>query len=44
MDPLIFTDNGPVFGAQVFDVRSENNPSQMVYRFILEYKKGYLYR
>jgi len=40
MDPLIFTDKGPVFGAQVFDVRSENNPAQMVYRFVLEYKKG----
>lgn len=40
MDPLYFTDEGPVFGAQVFDVRSDNVPSQMVYRFILEYKKG----
>jgi hypothetical protein len=39
MDPLTFTESGPVFGAQVFDVRSETNPGQLVYRFILEYKK-----
>lgn len=39
MDPLTFTDQGPVFGAQIFDVVSENVPGQRVYRFILEYKK-----
>ncbi|MBA3827494.1 MAG: hypothetical protein H0X33_01015 [Taibaiella sp.] len=39
MDPLTFTEHGPVFGAQIFNVTSENVPGQKVYRFILEYKK-----
>lgn len=39
MDALEITTTGPVFGAQIFDVRSENIPSRRVNRFILEYKK-----
>jgi hypothetical protein len=40
IDPLIFTDKGPTFGAPIFAIGSEKNPSQGVNRFILEYKKG----
>jgi len=40
LDPMTFTDNGVVFGAQIFGVPSENIPQQRVNRFILEYKKG----
>ena len=36
---MILTNRGPVFGAPVFNVRSENFPSERVNRFILEYKK-----
>ena len=35
----MITENGPVFGAQIFNIRSQNNPDQRVQRFILEYKK-----
>jgi hypothetical protein len=39
LDALEITPTGPVFGAQIFGVRSETTPSQRVNRFILEYKK-----
>ncbi len=39
LDPMMITENGPVFGAQIFNIRSQNNPDQRVQRFILEYKK-----
>lgn len=39
LDPMMMTETGPVFGAQVFNIRSQNNPDQRVQRFILEYKK-----
>ncbi len=39
LEPLQFTENGPVFGAPIFNVRSEARPSERVNRFILEYKK-----
>lgn len=38
IDPLMFTDNGISFGAQIFNVSSENN-SGRINRFIIEYKK-----
>ena len=40
IDPLIFNEKGPTFGAPIFAIGSEKNPSQGVNRFILEYKKG----
>jgi hypothetical protein len=40
IDPLIFTDKGPRFGAPIFAIGSDKNPNQGVNRFILEYKKG----
>lgn len=39
LDPLLFTEKGPVFGAPVFNVSSEAHPAQRVNRFIIEYKK-----
>lgn len=39
LEPLEFTDNGPVFGAQIFNVNSETAPGNRIYRFIIEYKK-----
>ena len=39
MDPLTITPTGPVFGAPIFNVRSEGRPSERVNRFIIEYKK-----
>jgi len=39
IDPMMLTDKGPVFGAPVFGVASENFPRQRVNRFVLEYKK-----
>lgn len=40
MDPMVMTPDGPVFGAQVFGIYSKKHPSEMVSRFVLEYKKG----
>lgn len=40
IDPLVFTDKGPTFGAPIFAIGSEKNPSKGINRFILEYKKG----
>lgn len=40
LDPMIVTPNGIVFGAPVFNVRSETNPNERIRRFIIEYKKG----
>ena len=39
LDPLTFNENGPVFGAPIFNVRSAARPSERVNRFILEFKK-----
>ncbi|MGN6569523.1 MAG: hypothetical protein ACTHJ0_16305 [Flavipsychrobacter sp.] len=39
MDPLVMTDNGPVFGAQIFNINSQTSPGTPIYRFIIEYKK-----
>jgi hypothetical protein len=39
LEPMTLTDKGPVFGAPIFNVRSEAHPDQRVNRFILEYKK-----
>ncbi len=39
MEPMEITENGPVFGAPMFNIRSKNNPEQRISRFILEYKK-----
>jgi len=39
LDPLSFTESGPVFGAPIFGVNSELVPGERVKRFILEYKK-----
>jgi hypothetical protein len=40
MDPMTLTADGPVFGAQVFGIYSKKHPSEMISRFVLEYKKG----
>lgn len=40
IDPMMFTDKGPMFGAPIFAVGSEKNPNKGVNRFVLEYKKG----
>lgn len=39
MEPMIFTDSGVVFGAQIFNIRSQNKPTERINRFIIEYKK-----
>lgn len=40
IDPLRFTEEGPVFGAPVFAIGSEKNSGVGINRFLLEYKKG----
>ena len=40
LEPMVLTPTGPVFGAQVFNIRSQNNRAQRVNRFIIEYKKA----
>lgn len=40
IDPMVITDKGLVFGAPIFNVRSQNFPDRRVNRFIIEYKKG----
>lgn len=40
MDPMFFTPEGVVFGAPIFNVRSQNFPEERVKRFIIEYKKS----
>ena len=40
LDPLTFTDAGPVFGAPIFAVSSQNKSGSRIDRFVLEYKKG----
>jgi hypothetical protein len=39
LEPLQITDQGPIFGAPIFNVVSESNPNSRVNRFILEFKK-----
>jgi hypothetical protein len=40
IDPMIFTDKGPEFGAPVFAIPSASAPGSGAQRFVLEYKKG----
>jgi hypothetical protein len=40
IDPLRFTEQGPMFGAPIFAIHSEKQASSGINRFILEYKKG----
>ncbi|RYD55007.1 MAG: hypothetical protein EOP56_17445 [Sphingobacteriales bacterium] len=40
MDPMVITAKGPVFGAPIFNVTSQGNPSQRINRFVMEYKKN----
>jgi len=40
IDPLRFTENGPMFGAPIFAIHSEKRADAGINRFILEYKKG----
>jgi hypothetical protein len=39
LDPLRITDLGPIFGAPIFNVRSELKPNDRINRFVLEFKK-----
>ncbi len=39
LDPMIVTDTGVIFGAEIFEYHSSCNPDKPVKRFILEYKK-----
>jgi hypothetical protein len=39
MDPLTITPTGPVFGASIFNVRSQSRPNDRINRFVIEYKK-----
>lgn len=39
LDPMIITDTGVIFGADIFEYNSSCNPDKPVKRFILEYKK-----
>ncbi len=39
LDPLIISDTGVVFGAQIFEYNSTCKPERLINRFILEYKK-----
>ena len=39
MDPMTITAKGPVFGAPIFNVRSQGRPTERINRFIIEYKK-----
>lgn len=40
LDPLTITPTGPVFGAQIFNIRSQNKNTERISRFIIEYKKA----
>lgn len=39
LDPLIISDTGVVFGAQIFEYNSTCKPDRLINRFVLEYKK-----
>ncbi len=39
MDPMVLTAEGPVFGAQIFNVKADGSPYRRINRFVLEYKK-----
>lgn len=39
LDPMIITEKGPVFGAQIFEYNSPCHPEKRINRFIIEYKK-----
>lgn len=38
-EPLVLSDQGPVFGLPIFNVSSHTNPNKRINRFILEYRK-----
>jgi hypothetical protein len=40
IDPMTITPQGVVFGAPVFNIRSQNNNKNRINRFVMEYKKG----
>lgn len=39
MDPMILTAEGPVFGAELFDIQAPGLPHRYIKRFVMEYKK-----
>ncbi len=39
LEPLRFEPTGPVFGGQLFNIRSTEHPASRVNRFVLEFKK-----
>ncbi len=39
LEPMELTESGPIFGAPIFNVRSQMRPNERVNRFILEFKK-----
>ena len=39
MDPMMLKGTGPVFGAPIFNVRSQTMPTERINRFVMEYKK-----
>jgi hypothetical protein len=39
LEALRMSETGPVFGAPIFNVRSEARPNERVNRFVLEFKK-----
>ncbi|MCB0699328.1 MAG: hypothetical protein KDC11_05735, partial [Chitinophagaceae bacterium] len=39
LDPMRITDDGPIFGAQIFELNSSCNPEKLINRFVIEYKK-----
>ncbi|MBS1772029.1 MAG: hypothetical protein JST82_04160 [Bacteroidetes bacterium] len=39
LDPMYFADNGPVFGAPIFNIRSQARPTERINRYVIEYKK-----
>lgn len=40
LDPMILTPQGPIFGAPIFNVRSQTRPNDRINRFVIEYKKN----
>lgn len=39
LDPMVITDKGAVFGAQIFEYNSTCKPERLINRFVMEYKK-----
>jgi len=40
LEPMTITAKGPVFGAPIFNLRSQARPSERINRFVMEYKKS----